>query len=474
MANITKQPVNPHNNTTPYVLNDKNYAKPADLLALVQGRAGVPKMVLDQIETDCLNSARNSWMGFLDMNQMSIGFNTNTIEILEHKTPDYVIGGGTNSAVNRAANVFTIVPANIVNFDTGTDFYFFRENDVVTIYDADGNKETGVITSVADKATFKFTAVSRETSDWSKLTANSGTSKLTIDVIGSDFHRQSCGPEGLLELRKTKATTLRMTNIKDAMQYDGGDRYAFCFPGGEVKWYDDNTLELDKRLNVKVAKTLLTDVQSAAASSAYAAGYYGTQGLFAKIKAEGLNTNKIATVADLREITAYYDALGINTKEFAIHCDIAQYQALQSIADLLGQSVNINMNINLENRNDNMWRFGFAGVEVDGYTFHFTKWDLTSGNSSFSRDVISSSLPHGMIMPLGTVKTKINGVERQVPYIFKAYQNMNLMPGEVRTMFTGAFAPTPTNDCEYLKVTKSTTVGLGVPCPEVLTIINKA
>lgn len=477
MAIITSQPTNPHNNTTPYLLTDANYAKPADLLSLVQSRAGVPKQFLDQIETDCLDGAKNSLIGFLDLNQMSIGFRTNSIELLEHKTPDYVLRQkATTSAIDRENNVFTITPAELANYDASTDYFFFRVNDVVTIYDDAGKKEVGVITAV-DKANHNFTALSRETTDWSKLTEDGGatkSTKLTIDVIGSDFERESCGPEGMLELRKTKASILRMTNIKDAMKYNGGDRYKYCFSKDEVYWYDDNTKELDKRLNLKVAKTLLTDIDSATTSSAYAAGHYGTQGLFAKLKAEGLNVNKITSVAELREITAYYDTLGISTNEFTIHCDIAQYQALQSIADLLGQAQNININIDLENKNNNMWRFGFAGVEVDGYTFYFTRWDLTSGNSSFAHKTIADTMPHGLIIPMGTVKTKINGIERQVPYMFKAYQDEMLSPGEVRTFFTGAYAPTPTSDCEYLKITKSTTVGLGVPCPESLCIINKA
>ncbi len=83
-------------------------------------------------------------------------------------------------------------------------------------------------------------------------------------------------------------------------------------------------------------------------------------------------------------------------------------------------------------------------------------------------------MPKGVIMPMGTVETKINGETKRVPYIFKAYQDKAKMGkgGMVRTYLTGGFAGGNGSDCEYLKISKSTTVGLAVVVPEAITLIK--
>jgi hypothetical protein len=467
MAGTLTVPVNPHNNISPNILNDSTYRDPFVLLAEVQARAGLPQEVLDQVYVDCTKLTKDSWLGFLDMFQMNMPFVTDFVQFVEHSTPDYVIDD--DGAVTRAGEVFTIVPANIDGWEAGEDYWFYRVHDVVAVYDDTGKQELGVIT-VIDKAGNNFTAVCRNGAAWTVDTTN-----LTIDVNGSDFDRASCGPDGLMELRKTKTEILKLQIIKDAIDYTGGRRYAFPLDehNDEVAWYDENSLELLRRLNVKVAKTMMNEIESVSGSGAHAIGKYGTKGLFKKLRTDGIwQSDYLQTEAEIEALTDYYDDLGIITKEFVIHCDTQQYRYLEVLAGALGTRFNINLDVNLTNEQNNMMKFGFNGFIKDGYTFWFTKWELKNGNSPMGKNRIKDVMPKGIIMPKGTVETMIMGEKRQVPYIFKAYQDMKEKSGMVRTFFTGGFANGNGSDCENLKITKSTTVGLCVVCPEAVAIIG--
>lgn len=462
---ITSQPVNPHNNVSPNMLNNDNYADPFTLATLVAGQQGLPKEILDQIQTDCASLVKNKWLGFLDMFQMNIGFETDYVQFVESTSPDYVIDD--DGAVTRAGDVFTIDWTAVAGWEVGEDAFFYRVDDVIAVYDGT-KKEMGVITAI-NKGAGTFTAKCRNGAAWSGALLN-----LTIDVTGSDFDKGSCGPEGLLELRKTLSKTLKFQTIKDAMQTSGGNRYAFMI-NNEVKWYDDNSLELINRLNTKIAKTLLVDIESVSGSGAHGIGKYGTMGLFENLEENGLvNTGYITTLAHMQAITTYWDSLGYEGREFIAHVDSTQVRYFEAMAGLIATSLNVTMSVVIGNTPDNFQRFGFNSIRVDGYTIHFTKWDLTSGNSPLGKNRISSAMPKGIIMPMGTVPTKINGVEKRVPYIFKAYQDKAKMGkgGMVRTYLTGGFAGGNGSDCEYLKISKSTSVALVAPCPESITLIK--
>jgi len=458
-------PANPHNNTSPVLLDDKTYRNPVDLLAEMQAKEGVPDEVLDRVISHCADLWQDSWTGFLDEYQHNIPFETDFVQFVEHETPDYVIDD--DGAVARTGEDFTITWANVEGWVSGQNAWFFRIDDVIMVVDNTGKKEMGVITSM-DSGTNTFTAKCREGASWTVATTN-----LTIDVTGSDFDRASCGPEGLLELRKTKTHILKLQIVKEAMEWTGGKAYKYDLEKERVAWYDDNTLELDRRLNDKVAKTMLLETESIDGSGAHTAGKYGTKGLFQKLEQDGvLQSGYITTEATLESITDYYDDLGIKTKEFVFHCDTAQYRYLEKIASEIATTLSIDLSLVLSNNTENKMMFGYSALKKDGYTFYFSKWELKNGNSPLGKDRIKDAMPKGIIMPKGTVKTMINGAEVQVPYIFKAYQNMKLKPGLVRTFFSGGFAEGNGSDCEYLKVTKSTTVAIGCPCPEAIVYVK--
>ena len=467
---ITSTPQNPHNNTTPVLFTAANHADPFAIAQLVADRNEIPAEVLDQVETDCHELVRDSWLAFLDMFQMNIGFTTDFVQFLETTQPDYVIDD--DGAVTRTGNDFAIDWSLVQGYNAGEDAFFYRVDDAILVIDDNGVKENGVITAI-DKANNTFTAVTRNGAAWTVDTTN-----LTIDITGGDFDKGSCGPEGLLELRKKTSTVLNLVTIKDAMQSEGGKRYGFCLDesDGEYAWYDDNTMKLMKRLNKKVAKALMNEIDSVDGSAAYNAGKFGTKGLFQKLEEDGLvHTGYITDEAGLEAITTYWDSLGFRgNKEFVAHVDTTQYRYLEQIAGEMANRLNIELHVILGNTPDNMLKIGFNSLHKDGYTIHFSKWGLTEGNSPLGKKRIKDVMPKGIIMPMGTVPTKINGVERQVPYIFKAYQDFAQegKPGMVRTYFTGGFAGGNGSDCEYLKITKSTTVGLGVVCPEAITLIK--
>lgn len=463
---LTNVPSNPHNNTSPNVLDNSNYADPFAIAATVAAQQGLPQDLLDQVHTDCAALVKNSWLGFLDMFQMNMSFETDYIQFVETTTPDYVIDD--DGAVTRSGDVFTIDWSAVEGWEVGEEAFFFRVDDVVQIYDGTV-VETGVITAV-NKAANTFTAITRNGSAWTGALLD-----LTVQVIGGDHDKGSCGPEALLELRKTKSKTQKLQIIKDAIKNSGGNKYQYCFPNGEVMWYDDNTMELDRRLNTKIATTLLLEIESDVASPAYAAGKYGSLGLFANLEVNGLvNTGYLTTLAHVQALTAYWDTLGYENREFIAHVDQTQVRHFETIAGEIATSLNINLNVELRNAPDNFAKYGFSSILVDGYTINFTKWELTTGNSPLGKNRVQEAMPKGIIMPMGTVPTKINGVEKRVPYIFKAYQDHAKLGkgGMVRTYMTGGFAGGNGSNCEYLETSKSTTVAIIAVCPEAITLIK--
>lgn len=468
---ITSQPSNPFNNVSPNMLTESNFRDPFEIAQLMQDKAGLPTEVLDEVHEHCNELMKDSWLGFIDAFQMNVAFETDYVNFTETQLPDYVIDD--DGAVTRAGNVFTIDPTAIEGYEVGEDYFFFRENFVVMVVDSNGLKEMGVITAI-DKANNTFTAVSRNGANWTGETTN-----LSIDAeAGGDFDKGSCGPEGLLELRKKKSRVLKLVTIKDAIKATGGTRYAYCVNGDlsnpEYAWYDENLMHLRKRLNKKIAKQLMNDIESVDASGAYLAGKYGTMGLFQNIEENGLtHTGYIQTLADLEAITTYWDSLGYNgDKEFICHCDTPQYRYLEKLAVAYVKDLGIDVRINADFNGFDLTKVGFSSIQKDGYVIYFSKWGLTDGNSPLGKNRIKDAMPKGIIMPMGTVPTTINGVERKVPYIFKAYQDKAKMGkgGMIRTYMTGGF--NGDGDCEYAGTSKSTTVGLAVICPEAVTIIK--
>lgn len=461
---ITNTPQNPHNNTAPVILNQDNYADPIQIAALFAEKAGLPKPVLDTITTHCEDLVKDSWLGFLDMFQMNFAIETDYVNFLETEMPDYIIDD--DGAITRTANEFVIDWSAVEGHEVGEDAFFYRPNDVIAVYDNTGKKEMGVIETV-DKANNSFIAKSRHGADWSVETTN-----LTLDVTGGDFDKGSCGPDGLMELRKRKSRTLKLQTIKDAMDEKGGERYAYCDENNDIKWYDENTMFLMKRLNKKIAKTLLLDVESTETSGAYAIGKYGTQGLFDNLEENSLvHTGYITDVAQLEAVTTYWnDELGFREKDFIAHVDNTQYRHFEKIAGQIATQKGVELHVVLNNTDNNYFRFGFNSLTYDGFTIYFSKWDLTTGNSQLGKKRMKDAMPKGIIMPKGLVTTKVNGVEKKVPYIFKVYQNLPRKQGMIRTFMSGGF--NGDGDCEYSKITKSTTVGIAVVCPEAIVMIK--
>ena len=461
---LTK-PTNPHNNTSPNVLlGMDNYTDPITLAADSAKMQGLPKEVLDKVYTDVEKLVKNSWLGFLDAFNMNVSVKTNSIEFVESQTPDYVIDD--DGAVTRSADVFSIDFTKVEGHETGEDAFFFRVNDTFIVVD-DIKKENGIITAI-DKSAGTFTAKTRNGSAWTVKTSN-----LSILPLSSDHDRGSCGPEGLMEQRKRKSKVLKLVIIKDAIKTAAGKRWKFTNDVGDVSWYDENTLALMRRLNDGIAKTLMLDIQSATGSAAATAGKWGTQGLFDNLEKNGLlQPGYITDVAGLEAITEYWETLGYENKEFIAHVDNKQFKYLEIIAGLVMKGKGATINVNLDNKLTNPSQFGFSTVIIDGYTIHFSKWSLTTGNSQLGKKRISEQMPKGIIMPMGEVETAINGVPMQVPYIFKVYQDMSPVgpSGMIRTYMDGAFNGQGT--CEYSEISKSTTVGIAAPVPEAITIIK--
>jgi len=454
-------PTNPHNNRPPLLLTQDNYVDPYT----VTGSAGIPQSVYDTIQNDCLLMMKDDVMGFLDEFSMTKSFVTNTVEYVETTTRDNVIDD--DGAVTRTGDVFTIDWTAVEGYDASQEHFTYKVD--TTIFVVDGTKmEQGVITAV-DIGAATITAKCANGASWTIA-----TSVLTLGTIGGDFDRGSCGPEGTLENRKTTNRFVKLATTRVAMQSNGGERYAWLY-NGAWQWYDDNTKRVRKLLNSEVAKKLLISIQSADSSGAHAIGKYGTEGLFENIRANGaVQSGYITDLAGMQAVTDYWDELGMTEKVFLAKVDKTQYRHFEQIAKEVMSNLGAITNVDVNNNSENFAKFGYNTLEVDGYTIHFAKWGLTEGNSPFGKARIIDVFPKGVIIPMGSTMTKINGIEQSTPYIFKAYQvfpehNQN---GMVREVITGAFAPTPTNDCEYEKLTLSTTTGIIIPCPEPLVIID--
>lgn len=464
---IQSQPQNPHNNTSPTLLLGKdNYTDPITLAAEMQDRSGLPKEMLDKVFTDCEKLVKQSWLGFIDMFNMNVAVRTKTLNFVETETPDYTIDD--DGAISRAGEVFTIDPTAIEGYEVGEEYFFFRENDTFLVAD-DTTAERGVITAV-DKANNQFTAKTRDGAAWTV-----GLTNLSILPLGSDFDRASCGPEGQMIQRKRKSRTLNLVTIKDAIEAAAGKRWAYEYEE-EVAWYDENTLALMMRLNKKIAKTLMLDIQSKSGSAAASVNKWGTEGIFDNIEQNGLyHSGYITDLSNLEAIIEYWDGLGFDNKEFVAHVDRQQYRYFETIAGQIASQLGIEQHVVLDNKDNNYAQFGFSALKKDGYTIYFSKWGLVDANSPLGKNRIKDHIPKGIIMPMGLVETEINGEKMEVPYIFKVYQDESLTiptapAGMIRTFLSGGH--NGDGDCEYSKITKSTTVALACPVPEAITIIK--
>lgn len=464
---ITNQPINPHNNTTHnIVMGRDNYTDPYTLSSLMEGKAGLPKETTDLIHEHCNDIAQDSWMGFLDKFNYKVAVETDYVTFVETKTPNTIIDD--DGAVTRAGNVFTIDWSAVEGWETGDDAFIYQPSQVISVAD-DTKIEHGVITAV-DKTTNTLTAVCQEGADWTIGTAN-----LHLDITGGDWDAASCAPDGDLEMRKKTTRQLKLATVKASQTYYGGKKYSYCIDNENWEWYDDETNDVTKKLNRLASKGMLTGIPSVSGSAAHTAGKYGTLGVFKNIETNGVTLGEITTVADVDALVDYYDGLGFNgDKSFYIYCDTSQYRKLEAVASLIATSQNITLNMDVSNTPENMVSIGFKGFTRGGYTFYFNKWGLTTGNSSLGKGNFKSLYPKGMIVPMGTVKTTVNGIEMRVPYLFKVYQDKKKLgkyaAGEVRTHFDGAFAGQGT--CEYKLINKSTTVGIASVCTEALAIIK--
>ena len=455
------KPTNPHKNRPPLVLTQGNYVDPYTII----GSSGVPQKVYDTVVNDCRQIMKDDWMGFLDEFGMNKAFQTNSIEYVETTTRDGVIDD--DGAITRVGDVFTIDWTAVEGYTVGEDYFDYKED--TNIFVVDGSKmEQGIITSV-NKGAGTITAKCQNGASWTV-----GADTLTLGTIGGDFDRGSCGPEGTLETRKTTSRFVKLATTRVAMESNGGERYAWLY-NGAWNWYDDNMKRTRRLLNSEVAKKLLISIQSADSSGAHGIGKYGSEGLFENVRANGCTSSSYITdLAGMQAVTDYWDELGMTEKVFLAKVDKTQYRHFEQIAKEVMSNLGAITNVDVNNSNDNYAKFGYNTLQVDGYTIHFSKWGMTEGNSPFGKKRIKDVFPKGIIIPMGTTMTKINGVEQRTPYIFKAYQtfpefNQNNM---VREVLTGAFAPTPTNDCEYEKLTLSTTTGIIIPCPEPFVIID--
>ena len=448
-------PTNPHKNRPPLLLTQENYVDPYTIV----GSSGVPQEVYDTVVNDCRQIMADDWMGFLDEFGMNKSFETNSIEYVETTTRDGVIDD--DAAITRVSDVFTIDWTAVEGYDASQEHFTYKVD--TNIFVVDGTKmEQGIITAV-DIVAGTITAKCQNGAAWSI-----GADTLTLGTIGGDFDRGSCGPEGTLETRKTTSRFLKLATTRVAMESNGGSRYAWLY-NGAWKWYDENMKRTRRLLNSEVAKKLLISIQSVDASGAHAIGKYGSEGLFENVRNNGATqSGYITSKAILQGVTDYWDELGMTEKVFLAKVDKTQYRHFEAIAAEIFSDLTVVTNVDLANKDDNFASFGYKSLTIDGYTIHFSKWGMTEGNSPFGKKRIVDVFPKGIIIPMGTTTTKINGVEQKTPYIFKAYQvfpqfNQNNM---IREVLTGAFSPNRTNDCEYEKLTLSTTTGIVLPCPE--------
>jgi len=455
MALQTPTP-NAYNNNPPVLFTTDNYKDPFTVKAQVEEFGGLPKEAFDQIETDIEKLVRNDFLGFIDYFNLNIGFETDNVMFVETTTPDYVIDD--DGAVTRDGNDFTIDFSAVEGYEEGENAFVYQKDMVITVYDDTGKEEQGVITEI-DPANNKFTARTYDGADWTVATSN-----LTLSLEGSDFDKSSCSPEAPLEYRKTKTKSQRFQKVKTSLKATKGEKYKFCYEDGTWAWYDDNRIKAQKKHNDNIKKTLLKQHPAVENSGAFGVGKYGSLGLIPNLKENGLvYSGYVQTVADLDTILDYYeDDLALTTKEFSWHMDTTQMKYADAIARELNAMYNIQRNVDCMG----LCNLGFQQIQYRGFTIHFTKWSLTGGNSPYSKKRVV--MPKSILMPMGTIPTKINGEDRNVPYIFKAYRNDEWMPGMTRTIIDGAAVNNGT--CEFKRITLSSDVALIVPVPEAIMI----
>lgn len=313
----------------------------------------------------------------------------------------------------------------------------FRPNDLLEIHNA-ADDEKFVVRVIA--TSFTTTSMRVQARDGATGVPSTLTG-LTFMKTGTEYLKGADGQDYALT-RDFDLYDNKPFIAKDHFEVSGSDLTNIAWledPAGNEYWYLEDAEETRRRFMDHLEIEALTIEKTDTSSPDYTAGYLGSDGYFAALRARGGNwAGYISDIADLEELIEYFDnAAGekINMAFFNRDADLAfdrfaatlnaQHGGVSS-----GDVVLPGENFGAPEGSPKMSDLSWKGIAWGGYTFLKQTWkilkDPTFYATTSATDLAASSITNGVMCPygLGTIQNQIADNARvNVPYITLMYKS---------------------------------------------------
>ena len=312
------------------------------------------------------------------------------------------------TGVTRAANVFTL--AN----------HTFRVNETVIVRDATGTIERqGIITVVT---TNTFTALCNLVADWTAV----GTTALTVYAYGAQFAKGSRGMQESLNSQVSfyenipliikemvKETGSNLTGLTWLEVSDGKGNSGFV-------WYFKNREDTEIRFENKIESELIMETRAEAASPAYVAGFYGTQGLYSAMREGNIFGCPMAALSDADEVIDRLNKQGMISQNY-LYNTVAQGAA---ISDMLQDQMTNALSWGAFNNSEDMaLKLDFKGFHRSGYEFYTSPCRFLDDPTGQGSNIGANKV-HGLLIPSGSkqVYDHTNSTSATMPVLHSKYR----------------------------------------------------
>jgi hypothetical protein len=312
------------------------------------------------------------------------------------------------TGVTRAANVFTL--AN----------HTFRVNETVIVADAAGTTQRqGIVTAVTATT---FTALCNIVADWTAV----GTTALNVYAYGAQFAKGTAGMQESLNSQVSFYENIPII-IKEMVKENGSNMTGLTWlevsdgkGNSGFVWYFKNREDTEIRFENKIESELIIETRSEVASPAYAAGFFGTQGLFSAMREGNIFGGPISALSDVDEIIDRFNKQGFLSQNY-VYNTTAQGAA---ISDFLQDQMVTSLSWGaFDNKEDQALYLDFKGFHRSGYEFYTSRsrfLDDPTGQGSNT----GANKVHGLVIPSGSkqVYDHTNSTSATMPMLHTKYR----------------------------------------------------
>ena len=388
--------------------------------------------------------------------------------------------GCTNDQVNTITIPVDLAPADPKDYVANV----ISPNQTIVMMDETGQEAKGVVTA-SDTATGDLTVAVYGAADLSNL----ATTNIKIFVSGSEYGKgvaianNTAGAGPVNGYQSITPSFTQFSNspiiIRNKYVVSGSDTAQIGWVEVATEdgtsgylWYlkaeSETRLRFEDYLEMSVVEGELADAAGAPAGSAAAAGFKGTQGLFAAIEERG-NINvgfNAAPVGGVSQLDAFDSILRNLDTQGAIEENMLflNRETALSFDDMLaGISVGGEGGTAyglFENSEQMALNLGFSGFRRGSYDFYKTDWKYL--NDASTRGAIETapvagygvSSIDGVLVPAGTstVYDQILGTNIRRPFLHVRYRASQADDRRMKSWLTGSVGGAFTSDLDAMEV----------------------